>query len=304
MRVKKLLFIFVLADILILALLYYLFFKPVKYRDESIDNIRSAFPAWKSEVYSSPTWKGRVYKSIFSKFGVYWYSPAEFEKFFSGLMIKMKDASYKADLPLFERGNFYYKKKEKEGFEFVIFFGRKGNVYWISFSGSTFFSRDIEILRKFFENLEVEGEKLSPNFSKDFQSVIKNIPTPKTKRGEFIFTFVFLIVIGSQLFILGLFHYIGRCPKELEGDIIVCSSNAYVETRGPLQVQIQPVCLCLKHGFLVVYMGGKKSMEIPIDDIKWNLGKKQGKYEDKIFKIPELNEWRVYLPIREFTDKS
>lgn len=304
MRAKKLLLVFALTDILVFALLYYLFFKPVKYRYESIDKIKSVFPDWKSEVYTSPTWKGRVYKSIFSKFGLYWYSPAEFEKFFSGFMIKMKNVSYKADLPLYERGNFYYQKKGKEGFEFVILFGKKGSVYWVSLYGSTFFSRDIEILRKFFENLEIEGEKLSPNFPKDFKSVIENIPIPKTKRGEFIFPLIFVILVGSQLFILGLFQYIGRCPKELEKDIIVCSSNAYIETRSPLQVQVQPACLCLKHGFLVVYMGGKKSMEVPIDDIKWNLSKKQGKYGNKIFKIPELKEWRVYLPIREFTDKG
>jgi len=106
-------------------------------------------------------------------------------------------------------------------------------------------------------------------------------------------------LIGSQLLIFALLSFMGRCPKNIEEDVIVCSSNASVETRNALQVQVQPACICLKHGFLLVYIGGKKIMEIPIDEIQWDLKKKRGRYENKIFKIEELNDWRIYLPIRE-----
>ncbi len=302
MRGRKLVALFIIIDILVFALLYYIFFRPTKYREERIDFIKTVVPDWKYEDYKSSTWKGRFYKSLFSRFSIYWHSPPEFEKFFSGLELKMKDISYKEDLPLFDRGVFYYQKRGKEGFDFVFLFGRKERIYWVSLSGSIFSSKDKEILRKFFENLEIEGESVKKGFFWKFEEIFENLPLPKTKRSEFFFFIVFIILIGSQLFILGIFHFMGRCPKKLEEDIITCSSNASVETRNTLQVQIQPACICLKHGFLVVYMGGKKSMEIPLDNVQWNLKKKQGRYENKIFKIPELNEWRTYLPLRPNED--
>ncbi len=297
MRSRKLIAIFIISDIVFFALLYYLFLRPINYREERIGVVKTLVPDWKYEDYMSSTWKGRFYKSLFSKFGIYWHSPPEFEKFFSGLEIKMKNISYKEDLPLFDRGVFYYHKKGKEGFEFVFLFGRKEKIYWVSLTGFNFTVRDREILRKFFENLEIEGERVSQDFNGKFEEVFENIPIPKTKRGEFVFSIVFVILVVSQLFILALFYFMGRCPKTLEEDIIACSSNASVETRSTLQVQVQPACICLKHGFLVVYMGGKKSMEVPIEKIQWNLKKNQGRYENKIFKIPELNGWRIYLPL-------
>jgi hypothetical protein len=297
--IKKIIFISILADILILALLYYIFFKPTNYREEKINGIKSVFPQWKSEIYNYPPWKGRTYKSLFSRFGFYWTSQTDFEKFFSELGIKMKNAPYKAELPLYERGVFYYQKKGESGFEFVFLFRNGKNIYWTTLTGSIFSSKDKGILRKFFENLEIEGKKVSPDFRDKLEKVFDDLPISKIKRAESIFALIFLILIGSQLFILALLSFMGRCPKNIEEDVIVCSSNASVETRNALQVQVQPACICLKHGFLLVYIGGKKTMEIPIDEIQWDLKKKRGRYENKIFKIEELNDWRIYLPIRE-----
>lgn len=304
MRTKKIIVIFILTDVLIFALLYYIFFKPFNYREERMNGIKSVVPNWKSEIYTSPTWNGRIYKSILSKFGFYWFFPVELEKFFSGFELRMENAPYRADLPLYERGVFYYQKKGKEGFEFLFLFSKSKKIYWASLTGSIFFSKDKEILKKFFKNLEIEGRGVSADFIEKFESVFGELPIPKIKRAESVFTIVFLILIGSQLFIIALFSFMGKCPKELEGDTIVCSSNASVEIRSGLQVQIQPACICLKQGFLIVYMGGKKTMEIPIDEIQWNLKKKEGRYENKIFKIEELNDWRIYLSLREFSGRG
>lgn len=298
MKTKKIIIVFILTDILILALLYYILFKTFSYREERMNGVKSVVPNWKSEIYISPSWKGRIYKSLLSKFGFYWFSPLELERSFSGLELRMKNALYRADLPLYERGVFYYQKKGKEGFEFLFLFSKNKKIYWTSLTGSIFSSKDKEILKKFFKNLEIEGKKVSSDFPEKLEAVFVELPIPKVKRAEFVFTLVFLILIGTQLFIIALFSFIGKCPKELEGDIIVCSSNASVEIRSGLQVKIQPACICLKQGFLLVYMGGKKTMEIPIDEIQWNLKKKEGRYENKIFKIEELNEWRIYLPLR------
>lgn len=300
MRTKKIIIVFILTDILILALLYYILFRTFSYREERMNGVKSVVPNWKSEIYISPSWKGRIYKSLLSKFGFYWFSPLELERSFSGLELRMKNALYRADLPLYERGVFYYQKKGKEGFEFLFLFSKNKKIYWTSLTGSIFSSKDKEILKKFFKNLEIEGKKVSSDFPEKLEAVFVELPIPKVKRAEFVFTLVFLILIGTQLFIIALFSFIGKCPKELEGDIIVCSSNASVEIRSGLQVQIQPACICLKQGFLLVYMGGKKTMEIPIDEIQWNFKKKEGRYENKIFKIEELNEWRIYLPLRAF----
>lgn len=300
MRTKKIIIVFILTDILILALLYYILFRTFSYREERMNGVKSVVPNWKSEIYISPSWKGRIYKSLLSKFGFYWFSPLELERSFSGLELRMKNALYRADLPLYERGVFYYQKKGKEGFEFLFLFSKNKKIYWTSLTGSIFSSKDKEILKKFFKNLEIEGKKVSSDFSEKLEAVFVELPIPKVKRAEFVFTLVFLILIGTQLFIIALFSFIGKCPKELEGDIIVCSSNASVEIRSGLQVQIQPACICLKQRFLLVYMGGKKTMEIPIDEIQWNFKKKEGRYENKIFKIEELNEWRIYLPLRAF----
>jgi len=296
---KKIFFIFLLVDIFILALLYYIFFKPTNYREEKLNGIKSVFPEWKSEIYNYPPWKGKTYKSLLSRFGFYWTSPPDFEKFFSGLELRMKNAPYKAELPLYERGVFYYQKKGKDGFEFIFLFSDYKKIYWTTLTGSIFSSKDKEILKKFFENLEIEGKKVSPDFRDKLEKAFDDLPIPKIKRAESIFTLIFLILIGSQLFIFALLSFMGRCPKKIEEDVIVCSSNASVETRNAFQIQVQPACICLKHGFLLVYMGGKKTMEIPIDEIQWDLKKKRGRYENKIFKIEELNDWRIYLPIRE-----
>ncbi len=304
MRTKNTIIIFILIDIFILALLYYLFFKPVGYREERMNGIKSIVPDWKSEIYSSPPWKGRIYKSLLSKFGFYWFSPLDLEKFFSGLELRMENAPYRADLPLYERGVFYYQKRGKEGFEFLFLFSNNKKIYWASLTGPIFSPKDKEVLKKFFENLEIEGERISPDFKEKLESAFDNLPIPKIKRAELFSTLIFLILIGTQLFIIAMFTFMGKCPRELEGDMIACSSNASVETRSGLQVQIQPACICLKQGLLVVYMGGKKTMEVPVDEIQWNLKKKEGRYENKIFKIEELNEWRIYLPLREFSDKD
>lgn len=296
MRIKKLIVPFILVDIIILFLFYYLFFKPIKYKEEKIEKIKTIVPDWKFEIYKSPSWEGRVYKSLLTRFSVYHSVPDDFQKSFSFLKMKMGNSIFSMEIPLYESGHLYYNKKGKNSLEMVVLFCRNGEIYWVSLSGSDLFARYGEILIKFFENLEIERERVSPLAISELKRAIKDFPIPKIKRGETIIYLIFLILVASQIFIIALFHFMGKCPDKFDEEILVCSSVASVETRNALQVQVQPACICLKHGFLIVFIAGKKTMEIPIEEITWNFKKKQGRYENKIFKIPELNEWRIYLP--------
>ncbi len=298
---KKLLIIFVLIDLFLLGVLYFLFFRPIVYKKEVINGIVSQIPDWNFQSYSSATWKGRVYRYFFSRLGIYWFNPSEPHNFYSGWKEKMERAIYKTELELYDKGNFYYLKKGEKGAELVVLFLKKNKIYLITLSTSNLFIiRHSEILKKILVNLEIEGEKVSRKVEAQLDSALENIPIPITKRGEFVLIMITGILILTQAFILTIFMFIGKCPKELDKDIIICSSNSYVETRTPFQIQVQPACICLKPGYLVVYVAGKKTMEISLDDIEWNLKKKQGKYQNNIFKIPEIYEWRIHLPLRGF----
>ncbi len=300
MKNKKLLIIFVLIDLVLFGVLYFLFFKPIVYKKEEIKGIFTQIQNWNFQPYSSSTWKGRVYRFFFSRLGIYWFNPSEPYNFYSGLKEKMDRAIYKTELELYEKGNFYYLKKGEKGAEFVVLFLKKDKIYWITLSTSNFFIRHSEILKKILVNLEIEGEKVSQKVEAQLDSALENIPIPITKRGEFVFLMITGILILTQAFVLTIFMFIGKCPKELDKDIIMCSSHSYVETKTPFQIQVQPACICLKPGYLVVYVAGKKTMEISLEDIEWNLKKKQGKYQNNIFKIPEIYEWRIHLPLRGF----
>lgn len=295
---KKIIIIFILFDITILAVLYFLFLKPIGYRREKIDGMTVTVPDWKFEIYKTPPWEGRVYRSLFTKFGVYYSSPPDIQKSFSALEIKMKNSIYSQKLPLYEGGNFYYNRKGKDSFEIVALFRKDGKIYWISISSLNLFTKYKEIFIKFFENLEIDRIKVSSVEISELDRAIKSIPIPGIKRGETIIYLIFLVLLGSQIFIISLFHLMGRCPDKFDEEILVCSSHASVETRTPLQVQVQPACICLKKDFLIVFIARKKTMEIPIGEITWNLKKKQGKYGNKIFRIPELDNWRIYLPLQ------
>lgn len=212
----------------------------------------------------------------------------------------MKLAIYSEELNLFEGGRFYYLKKGEKRIGFSVLFFRKAKVYFIDFSSSGFMTKQNEILKTIIFNLEIEGEKIPANLKSQFEKTLSNVPIPKTKRGEFVLSIIGAFLLITQIFILAILSFAGRCPKELEKEIIVCSSNAYIEMRKPLQFQIQPACICLKPGYLVVFTGRKKSMEIPLNEIEWNLKKKHGKYGENTFKIPELYEWRIHLQLRDY----
>ncbi|MGQ9619172.1 MAG: hypothetical protein ACUVUG_09470 [Candidatus Aminicenantia bacterium] len=297
---RRILFISIFIDLIFLGFVYFFFFKPVQYRYDEIYDINTLVPSWKSEPYISNTWKGKVYKYIFLTIGIYQHSPSEIKNFYKALLNKMKPTIYSEDLNLFEEGKFYYLKKGEKTIGFSIFFIRKNKIYFIDFSSSGFMTKQMEILKNIVFNLKIEGEKIPDHMKSKFEKTLSNVPIQKSKRGEFVLLMIGAILITTQIFILAIFSFIGRCPRELEKEIIVCSSNSYIEVRKPLQLQTQPACICLKPGYIVVFTGGKKSMEISLDEIEWNLKKKQGKYGENTFKIPELYEWRIHLPLRDF----